>query len=475
MDKQKILAALKDAGIDLPSNATDEAVFAAFAKLGQDNLARMKADADAKAKATATPTPAAATGDSSEVKALREQLDSEKRIRITAAVRQKAENRIENSKLDWWVNLALKDEAGTLAQIDGLPINRPGGEPLGVTASVIGTMAEQIKKLPTAEARYGAYRANWAGLYGDAVTRDNRRGAGVQNANTFSATLVTDFLVDGAETKLQNVWAPLRTFTRDYSVDRYKPRATGQLKYVTGGTTVQTNASNFESGDSVVAPVSIDVDQYTAAFHVTNDELNSGLRMENLIDVNIAALANKILAVAFSPLATGSFTSNAAIVRAAAAFSFSDMATAMGSLKKSPIKYAILDGEYAARIYNTPGFFQVTGTANGSQDAWQKFGWNGVYTNSTWSGTHAGADDQNIRGLFCNPQVLGAIAGLPLTPPNANGAILQQSRILVPGVDISVECNSWFSLATRTQWMSYDIMFGAALLDESAGVLLTSA
>jgi hypothetical protein len=263
-------------------------------------------------------------------------------------------------------------------------------------------------------------------------------------------------------------------FSKDYSTDRYKPRATGQLKFVTSGNTVEKNATNFETGDSIVSNVQIAVDQYTSKFHVTNDELNSGLRMENLVDINVAALADKILGVGFSPLATGSFTTNAAVVRAASAFSFSDMATAWGTLKKSPVKYAVLDGEYMARIINQPVFYQATGTESGGEDGWKRFGWDGVYLNTNWSGTHAGAGDQYIRGLFCNPQVIGAIAGLPLTPPAIPGTTLQESTMTVPEVDISVAAYSWFSLATRTMWMSYDQMFGTALLDETAGVLLTS-
>src|SRR5213076_3629685 len=81
-------------------------------------------------------------------------------------------------------------------------------------------------------------------------------------SNTYSATLVTQFLLDGAVTKLQNLWAPLRVFSRDYSQDRYKPRATAQLKFVTAGGTTQKNATNFESGDAIVSNVQIAVDQY---------------------------------------------------------------------------------------------------------------------------------------------------------------------------------------------------------------------
>jgi hypothetical protein len=247
------------------------------------------------------------------------------------------------------------------------------------------------------------------------------------------------------------------------------------LKFATAYGTTQKNATNFEtSNDATVTNVQIGVDQYTTGMHVTNDELNSGLRMENLVDIKTAECADNILQVAFAPLALASFTTNTKIIRAAAAFTFGDMAQAWGELKKSPVKFAVIDGEYMARIINTPAFFQATGTQSGSEDGWSRFGWDGIFLNTNWSGTHSGAGDQYIRGLFCNPQVMGAIAGLPLIPPNIPGATLQESTIVVPDVNISIAAYSWFSLSSRTMNMSYDLMFGSALLDESAGVLLTS-
>jgi len=456
MFKTRMLAALKKAGITVADDATDEAILAAY-----ENLDRANVEASALADKS-----------KSDVAAMQKQLDSEKRIRVTAEVTRRAENRIETKNLAWWVTQAMADESAVLAQIDALPVNRPGGEPLGVSVSVVEDRLDKIRNEQSPEKRYGIVRADFTNLYQAAVARDNRQRQSPMAANTYSSTLVTNFLLDGCVTKLQNRWAALRSFSRDFSVDRYKPRATGQLKKVTAGGTVQTNATNFESGNSTVTNVQIAVDQYSAAFHVTNDELNSGLRMDNLVDVNVAALADKILGVAFAPLATGAFTTNAKITSAPAAFSFSDMADAWGKLKKSPTRSAILDGEYLARILNQPAFQQVAGTEPG--EGWNRFGWDGVHLNTNWTGTHDGADDQYIRGLFCNPQCLGVIAGLPLTPPNVPGAILQESTIQVPGVDINVAAYSWFSTATRSMWMSYDIMFGAALVDESAGVLLTS-
>src|SRR6266699_2339888 len=73
-------------------------------------------------------------------------------------------------------------------------------------------------------------------------------------SNTYSASLVTQFLLDGAITVLQHKWAALKVFSRDFSTDRYKPRASAQLKTVASAdTTVQTNATKLLCIFAVIA------------------------------------------------------------------------------------------------------------------------------------------------------------------------------------------------------------------------------
>jgi ATP-dependent Clp protease protease subunit len=473
MDRKKILAALKSRGITLAEDATDEQILAELNKLSVASAASV-----APAAQAATQTqPAAAQSqptnvvDRAEVEALRQQLQNEKRTRVTAEVMRRGENKIANANVAWWVNLAMADESGTYAQIDAMSASMPGGQPLAIgSAMVLDNRLEQIRKEPSAAKRYEVVKNEWEGLYRDAVARDTRTGnGGVQNANTYSATLVTAFLVDGFVTKLQNRWAPLKAFARDFSTDRMKPLAIGHVKHVTAGSTTQTDATNFEtSGDSTVAPISVTPHQYTQGFHVSNSDLNSGLRMENLVEINTAAFADKILAVAAVPITTANFTGTA-ITAAAAAFGWTEMAEAWGLLKKSSIRNAILDGEYMARLLNNPAYLQAALAADGSGA--RAFGWDGVYLNTNWTG--AGS---NVRGFFCNPQAICALSGLPLTPPEGvPGNTLQEKTIVVPDVNIPIAAYNWFSLGSRTLWASFDVMFGVAAGDTTAGFILKSA
>src|ERR1043166_362490 len=326
------------------------------------------------------------------------------------------------------------------------------------------TSAAHLLTMPAAK-RYGVMVARFGQLQAEMERRDGERGS-VQAANTYAGALLTEFLITAAITKLQNKWAALKVFSRDFSVDRLNPLAPAETKFVVSGATAQTNATNFESGNSTVNAVKITPSQYTVSFNVSNADLQSGLRMADLLEVNLRAFGDALVQAATAPLTVGNFTSNSPLISAYATFDWDDMRLLWAALSKSEVKNAVLDGPYMARLTNTPGFFQKTGTGPGG-NRWQDFGWDAVELNTNWTG--AGA---NVRGLACNPQVLGCLAGLPLS---TNSPILKETIITIPEIDLSVAMNSWFNPATRTAWASFDSVFGASLLDESAGVLIKSA
>lgn len=418
-----------------------------------------------------TVTPAAPTNTADALADLRKEVKAANRARIRSEVLRLGENKITNDKIDWWTDRAVDDEAGTMAVIKDLPSNSVGSDSVGHVVILSENPLEKINKEHTsADARHRAIMADWNGLINDAFARDKRQGQ-VYGENTYSSTLITSFLITGAITQLTPRFAALNCFTRDNSVDAYKPRATGVMKFnqtATDGSTTQTNATNFESGDSTVNPVSITVSQYTEAYHVTNDQLNSGLRMEDLMVAKLASFGAKVTSVVTTPITVANFSTLTPLISAPSSFGFSDLQTCWGQLKKSIIHNALLDGEYLARIINVPTIFQKTGVMPGK--AWAEFGWDNIALNTFWSGA-----DPNVRGFACNPQAIGIITGLPLEAPNIPGQTLQQGVALLPEVNVAIQVNSWFSLSTRTLWASYDMMLGAALLDGTAGVLIKSA
>ncbi len=337
---------------------------------------------------------------------------------------------------------------------------------------------------PDMQAMNAALRKDWGDLMADAQARDARGemfcaptafnrhmrvGGYPAAANTYSSTLVTAFLASGATTILQKRLAALTAYTRDFGTDRYKPLATGQLKKVTAGSTTLTNATNFEAGDSVVTNVPVTVAQYTQSFQVSNSDLNSGLRMEDIAKVNANLFGNKLTQIATAPITEANFANYAggSYVQTPAAFGWGDMAQIWGAIKHANFKHAILDGEFMANLNNTPGSFQNSGI-NGSEA--NAFGWDGIHLNTEWTGAGAGC-----RGFACDPQAIGVCSGLPVSLAAQGAQNITETTFALPGIGLTIAVYSWFSLSSRTLWASYDVMLGAAALDTTAGVFIKAS
>ena len=319
---------------------------------------------------------------------------------------------------------------------------------------------------------YGAYRQHYQDLMADCRRSD------IRAENNFAAGITTNFLIAGAITKLGPRCTALKAFSRDNSVDPFKPLATGVLKFngsVQDGSDTMTDATDFtgqsndsgNAGDSTLTGPTIAVHQYSQPLHLTNAQLNSGVRMADLIEAKLGSFLSKIVQVVTAPITVANFSTFAPLVVSSAAFGFSDLSTLQGQLQKSRIKNCILSGAYLSKISNTPGFFQTTGTIDGLSDAWRAFGWDLIGLNTEWQGA-----DPYVQGFACNPQAIGIIAGLPLTTPDNN--VIQTAVANLPGLDVAIQVNLWMDANARTMRATYDIMLGAALVDASAGVIIKS-
>jgi ATP-dependent protease ClpP protease subunit len=396
--------------------------------------------------------------------------------------------KITNAEAPIFVSAARGDEAGTFRILDEKEGSMAGGSPIGFSGiQIVGggndtdscgpktPMLTNIHKdHKTPKARHAAL----LGCYDSALreagrmdARSNRRGE-VFGSNTYTGTIITNFLMDGSITDLQNMWAFLSAYSLVKDVDPYKPLATGQLKHVTVGETTQvatTAPESFEPVDgSTVTNIQVAMNWFNQPMRVGANDLNSGLRMQDLMTLNLAKFANTVTEYATAPITAANFTATP-VICAAAAFGYSELALLQGQLQKSPIKNLILDGTYLARIANQPGFFQKTGEGLDSNGGYAAYGWNGIFHASDWTG--AGA---NIKGFACNPQAIVRATGLPLNPPDVPGGVFQTRSIELPGIGIAVAFSQWFSLATRTMMFSWDLIGGFAAADKTAGVVVAS-
>jgi len=424
--------------------------------------------------------PAAAQPSALDVSALRSEVAALKKENITNRVRSYVSaQKISKEEVSIFVDAAMKDEAGTFAILDGksaAAFSEPAGRvemgsaeaPKGWQGKVTEKVANLLAEHKTPAAKFAALQSDYNYLRADALRKDG----GVMAANTYSATLTTNFLILGATTKLSPKFAAVKAFARDVSVDPYKPLASGVMKFTTSaqdGSNVLTNATNFAQSTQVVAPVTISVSQYTAPAAITNSDLNSGIRMADVSFATLNSLGSKITQVAMTNITAANYTNStgglAGIDKAASNFGFGDTQTLWGQLKKANSRNLVLDGEYVASLTNVPTFFQVAaeGTVKGAH--WQNiFGWDNLFLNTEFS-----TADSNVRGFACDPQALGVIAGLPLIDQTAiPGGILSVSTGVIPGVELPIAAYMWFDLNARTYYMSYDIMFGANVLDNTA-------
>lgn len=464
MNRKQIEALLKKHRIEFPADATDEQLAALLEKIPSNVQPQPLAASPAVAPA------APQNQDAVTVAQLQAQLTSEKRTRITAEVKRRGENKIANDRIETWVGRAMADET-VLAEIDAMPVAFEAGQPIASNRPLIAVgddVFAKIKKMATHRERHAAALKDWDGIYNEAITRDARKGLQVMASNTIAAAITADFLIDGSVTDLQNVWAPLLAFSVDYTTDPYKPKAQGQLKHVASATATQTNATNFELGDTTVNAVAIAMNQYTQPFNISSSDMSAGLRLENIRYLNLATFANKVIEVATAPITVANFGA-AAVVKAAANFGYNELSSLQALLKKSPVKNLILDGAYIARIANAPAFFQMAGVVGGDTKSWKAFGWDIIAPNSDWTGA-----DPKVQGFACHPQAIAGITGLPLIPPNIPGGIFQSQTFAIPGIGATVLLSTWFNPSTRKLWTSFDIMAGFAAVDLTAGYIVAT-
>jgi hypothetical protein len=295
---------------------------------------------------------------------------------------------------------------------------------------------------------------------------------GIRAENTFAAGITTNFLIQAAITKLGPRCTALKAFSRSNDVDPAKPLASGVLKFnttVQDGSDTQTNATDFSiSSDSTLTGPTVAVNQYTQGLHLTNAQLNSGIRMADLIEAKLGSLLSKIVQVVTAPITVANFSTLAPLTTSHTAFGFSDLATLQGLLQKSRIKNCILAGSYLANISNTVGFFQKSGTLDGLENAWSAFGWDLIGLNTEWQGA-----DPYVQGFACNPQAIGVICGVPLDVPEGD-RVIQTGKAVLPGLDVTIATYLWMDANARTMRATYDLMLGAALVDASAGVIIKS-
>jgi hypothetical protein len=283
--------------------------------------------------------------------------------------------------------------------------------------------------------------------------------------NTFSSGLVVDALGTGLIVVANNKLAALRAFSRDFSVDPLKPRATVQVRKASATSAAQTNPTNFETGDTTIDAVAVTVNQKSKSFQITNDELNKGFRLAQLAQVNANTFVNAISDV-WTPLLTAGNFPASRNVGPAATFDSGNLSQVYSDAKNYSAKNLVMDGSHIGRLIpiNTFSFqMEQGGFMNG------QFGFDLITEQNRWTGATA-----NTVGLVAGPDAIAVASGLPVQMQIEQDFLALQT-IELPNLKLAVLLSFWFARASRTYWASYDVMFGAAPGDTTQAERLLSA
>ena len=370
---------------------------------------------------------------------------------------------------------ASVDLTAILAKLSALeasmkaPAAAPAPEPVRPVIQNLGNpLLEQHKSL-----RAGADRQRFLIQNHSELLRQSRIIA-PQNANTFAAGLVVDYLADSVITVATAKLAMVANFTRNVGLDNLRPRATVQVKKFTTGDDAVDNATNFEDGsanESTLAATSVTVNQITKTFTVTQQELNQGFSLADL-----AQGSAEIFALAISKKITAQMTAAlfgaGTVIGTAANFDTSDLPAILALAKNYRNKLLLLDGGHMARLQFSGQLTAAAGTNPFPDSRYGPlnngyFGFANILEQNDWTGAIA-----NTAGFVCGQDAIAVASGLPVGM--IAGEFVEQRTVELSN-GLSVLLSVWYSRASRAHMASYDIMFGAAAADTTQAEVLITA
>jgi ATP-dependent protease ClpP protease subunit len=347
------------------------------------------------------------------------------------------------------------------------PTAAPAPEPIAPRIENIGNpLIEAHRKMQAGAERRDFLVKNHAELLRQASIH------APQNANTFTSTLVVDYLADALITVAPTRLALVNAFSRNVGLDNLRPLAVVRVKRYTTGTAAQTNPTNWETNnDSQLAATSVTVDQISKNFTVTQQELNQGFSLADLAagsaDLFAYGISDKLTAIM-----TAANFGTAITIGTAANFDSSDLPAILAAAKNYRSKNLILDGGHIARIQFSGLTTAAAGTVAMPDSRYGplnngRFGFDVIAENNRWTGA-----ETNAAGFVCGPDAIAIAAGLPVGM--VAGEFIEQ-RAVTTSNGLSALLSVWYSRATRSHMASYDIMFGAATGDTTQAEVLITA
>jgi hypothetical protein len=269
-------------------------------------------------------------------------------------------------------------------------------------------------------------------------------------ANVFDSGLVVATISQQAQTVLANRLAPMRVFTTDFSNEVRKPKETLQVPIVSATSATATNPTNFEPGrDVTVGKATVTLDHIVQFFGISQADLAQGHRLENLVRINLQALADKLWSVAITPITTVNFGA-ATVTTTNITPGSGHLATLWSAVSKSDRKALVVNPNIYANLIPTATTNITLG--NGA------YGFeNGVYYASSFSGAVAGLD-----GFAVSPEAVVVASAAPAIDPAVSSQFQISESVTLDQLGMTVAYNVWGSTNNRQVNASIEVMFGSA-------------
>jgi hypothetical protein len=269
-------------------------------------------------------------------------------------------------------------------------------------------------------------------------------------ANSFDSALVVATISEQVQTVLANRLAPLRIFSTDFSNEVRKSKETIQVPLVTATSATTTNPTDFTpASDVTVGKATVTLDHYSQFFGITQADLALGHRLENLVRINLNALADKLFSVAITPITTVNFGA-ATVTTTTITPGSGHLASLWSAISKSDRKGLVVTPEiYSKLIPTNADFLPLQNGAYGFDQ--------GIYYANSFSGAVAGLD-----GFAVSPEAVAVASAMPVIDPAVANLLYVSDNVTLEQLGMTVMYNITASQSTRTVTASVEVMFGSA-------------
>ena len=269
-------------------------------------------------------------------------------------------------------------------------------------------------------------------------------------ANTIDSALIASTISEQAQTVLANRLAALNLFSSDFSTEVKKPKDTIQVPIATATSSTSVNPTSFSTtGGTTLDKATVALDHIYQPFGLDYSDIQSAIKLEKLIKINLNALADKIWSLVTTPITVANYGSAVvAPATAAANFAAGDLAKLWASVSKSTSKGLVLSPTLYSGII-------PTATTGLTLDKGAYGFDNGIYYANQFSG------QTRLVGFACSPEAL-AIASAAPAMDHVRDRMLVSDVVTLEQLGLNVYYNVWADPNTRAIIASAELMFGAA-------------